>query len=106
QELNEYPDDWKEAYLHLSHWVRRMQAYYGPRLRLRLLDPQSLVGLWRSLRYRIRRYPTFILEGQRRFVGWEAEPELHAALGDLYRQRGWALPEQPFRLMPVLGDHG
>lgn|SRR5574341_182988 len=72
QEINEYPPDVQEAYLRLSEWVRQTYATYGRRVWIKVIDPQSMVGLWKHVRYGIRAYPTFILDGEYRYVGWEA----------------------------------
>jgi hypothetical protein len=42
-------------------------------VRLEVIDPQSPEGLLKSLRYRVRRYPTFVIEGKTKVVGWERE---------------------------------
>ncbi len=99
EELNEYPEDWKQEYLYLSTWIRAFLRHYGPYVRVRLLDPQSLVGFWKSLRYRVWRYPAFILEGRERFIGWESEPNLHHRLRALLQARGLPLPNKPFQLV-------
>jgi len=38
---------------------------------IKLIDVQSLHGIYKSLRYRIRRYPTFIVEGRETYTGWD-----------------------------------
>ena len=42
---------------------------------VRIIDPQSLGGFWKVLRHRIRRFPTFFIDGGQRLVGWEADPD-------------------------------
>jgi hypothetical protein len=46
-------------------WLRQCVSYLDRRfqrwLRVQLIEPLSLPGLFRVLRYRIRSYPTFIL---------------------------------------------
>lgn len=32
-----------------------------------------MVGLFKSLRYRVRRYPTFVINGQEKYTGWDRE---------------------------------
>ncbi len=75
QEINEYPEDIKADYLRLSEWVRNMRRSYGQRVVVRLVDPQSLGGMWKVLRHRIRRFPTFFVDGTERIVGWEGDPD-------------------------------
>jgi hypothetical protein len=75
QEINEYPEDLKADYLRLSEWVRNARQIYGQRVVVRLVDPQSLGGMWKVLRHRIRRFPTFFVDGTERIVGWEGDPD-------------------------------
>jgi hypothetical protein len=75
QELNEYPEDLKAEYLRVSEWIRNTRRKYGQRVVVRLVDPQSLGGMWKVLRHRIRRFPTFFLDGTERVVGWEGDPD-------------------------------
>jgi hypothetical protein len=74
EELNEYPEDVKTAFLRVSSWVRALDGRYGRRVSVRLVDPQSLLGFWRVLRHRIRRFPTFLIDGAE-VVGWDGDPE-------------------------------
>lgn len=49
-------------------WLRRCVYYLDRRfhrwLQVRFIEPLSLLGLLRAVRYRIRTYPTFILGGE------------------------------------------
>lgn len=71
REEQEYPEDLKEEYSRLCEWVVDLAHRYGSRIRIRVIDPQSLPGLWKSLRHGVRRYPTFIVEGQDKYTGWD-----------------------------------
>jgi hypothetical protein len=73
----------KVEFLKVSDWIRKTRARYGSRVAILLVDPQSLGGLWKVLRHRIRRYPTFLLSTGERIVGWEAAPDaaLERAVG-------------------------
>lgn len=75
QEINEYPEDVKADFLKVSEWIRKARARYGARVAILVVDPQSLGGMWKVLRHRIRRYPTFLLSTGERIVGWEADPD-------------------------------
>jgi hypothetical protein len=75
QEINEYPEEFKADYLHLSDWIRRTRKAYGQRVVVRLVDAQSLGGMWKVVRHRIRRFPTFFVDGAERIVGWEGDPD-------------------------------
>jgi hypothetical protein len=71
KELDEYPADLKEEYTKLSDWIRELNGLYKHRLSIKLIDVQSPLGIYKSLRYRIRTYPTFIVEGKETYVGWD-----------------------------------
>lgn len=71
KEMDEYPPDLKEEYIQLSDWIRELTRLYKHRLMIKLIDVQSLLGIYKSLRYRIRKYPTFIVEGRETYTGWD-----------------------------------
>jgi hypothetical protein len=52
--LDEYPQDWMEDYRRLSDWLADLSARYGERILIEVIDPQSLVGFFKCLRYRVR----------------------------------------------------
>jgi hypothetical protein len=39
---------------------------------IQLIDPQSLEGFLKSIRYWIRRYPSFIINHRVKYIGWDA----------------------------------
>jgi hypothetical protein len=71
KEANEYPPDLKEEFAKLSDWIRELTRLYKHRLLIRLIDAQSFLGIYKSLRHRIRKYPTFIVEGKETYAGWD-----------------------------------
>ncbi len=71
KEMDEYPADLKEEVTKLSDWIRELNRLYKHRLSIRLIDVQSFLGIYKSLRYRIRTYPTFIVEGKETYAGWD-----------------------------------
>ena len=71
KEVDEYPQDLKEDFLKLSDCIGELTRLYKHRLRITLIDAKSLVGLYKSLRFRIRTYPTFIVEGKEALPGWD-----------------------------------
>jgi hypothetical protein len=71
--LEEYPQEWQDDYRRLTEWVDELASRYGNRLQIKVIDPQSFEGLLKSLRYRVRRYPTFVIEGRTKVVGWQRE---------------------------------
>ncbi len=63
--LSEYPPDWQETFARLSAWVTELSGQYGERIVVRVIDPRSPLGLWKSLRHGVRRYPTFLVGRQK-----------------------------------------
>ncbi len=58
-----FPPDLQAEYAALADWVQRTVARHGARVRVRVVDAASLEGVYKSLRYRARRYPAFIVAG-------------------------------------------
>jgi hypothetical protein len=89
--LDEYPQEWQDDYRRLTDWVYDLAGHYGDQIQIRVIDPQSPQGLVKSLRYRVRHYPTFVIEGKTRVVGWQRErldEILAAAMADVGSQDG------------------
>ncbi len=79
---DEYPPEWQEDFRRLSAFVLDLAARYGDSILIRLFDPRSLQGLCKSLRYGVRRYPTFVVAGREKIVGLDSGrlmQALHAA---------------------------
>jgi hypothetical protein len=79
QALEEYPQEWQDEVRRLSDWVYDLAERYGEGILIKVIDPQSFEGLAKSLRYRVRQYPTWIVNGKNRVVGWDHQA-LEAAL--------------------------
>ena len=77
--FDEYPQEWQEEVRRLSDWVYDLAESYGERILIKVIDAQSIEGLAKSLRHRVRRYPTWIVNGKTRVVGWDRQA-LEAAL--------------------------
>lgn len=72
-DLNDYPEDLKEEYLFLSDWIRELARKYGARILIRVTDAQSLQGFYKSLRYRVFRYPAFVIDKKKKYTGKDKE---------------------------------
>lgn len=84
--MNEYPDDWKEAVAYLTRWVEEISRLYRHRVRIAIIDAQSPVGLWKQLRHRVFRFPAFIVDREKTYIGWDYK-ELEAIIDDrIYRR--------------------
>jgi len=71
EQINDYPEDIKEDFLRLSNWLVELAHRYGDAVRIRLIDPQSLEGFLKSMRYWVRRHPAFIINGHKGYAGWD-----------------------------------
>ena len=81
--LDEYPPEYREDFQRLSTLVISLAELYKDNVKIRIWDPRSLQGFVRSIRYWVRRYPTFILDGHTKLTGWEThklEQYLQAAV--------------------------
>jgi hypothetical protein len=63
------PADLIEQYRDLSEWVSDLVHTYGDEVSVRVVDAASLEGFWKSLRYRVHRYPTVIVGGREKMTG-------------------------------------
>lgn len=92
KESDQYPPDFIQALERLSNWTQELKRLYKHRLSIRLIDAKSPVGLYKSLRHRIRKYPTFIIEGKETYFGWDKnhlegllDKYIHATLPSKHR---------------------
>lgn len=69
----EYPDEWKLAVSRLSEWIQEIANLYRHRLQIHVIDAQSPLGLWKQIRHRVFRFPAFIVDSKRTYVGWDTE---------------------------------
>ena len=67
--LDEYPPEWQEEFQRLSDVILNLSNRYQDSILIQIWDPRSLQGLIKSIRYWVRRYPTFIVEGQEKVTG-------------------------------------
>jgi hypothetical protein len=98
KEIDEYPADLKEELTKLSDWIRELNRLYKHRLSIKLIEAPSPLGVYKSFRYRIRTYPTFIVEGKETYAGWD-KAQLEGLLDKYIRK---ALPSNHRGLEPSL----
>jgi hypothetical protein len=63
------PADLLEDFARLSRRLHDLKERFGDRVRVRVVDAASLEGFFKSLRFRIRRYPALVVDGVRRDPG-------------------------------------
>ena len=69
--MDEYPLDSKEEYLELCDWILELTRLYKDSLLIKLIDAQSILGFYKSLRHWVREYPAFIVERRETYTGWD-----------------------------------
>jgi hypothetical protein len=57
------PDDLARDFQAWSDWIHRLLERHGPRIRVRVIDAASIEGFIASVRHRVGRYPTVIVDG-------------------------------------------
>ena len=71
-DLNSYPPDWKEDWQHLSEVVLNIAERFAGKLVVKITDAQSPQALWKAFRHGVRKYPTFIVNGEK-YYGFDEE---------------------------------
>jgi hypothetical protein len=79
QVTSSLPQDLAQDYQKVSDWVREIFRNYQERVVVKVIDAASAEGLWKSLRYGMRRYPVVIVDRKARF----SRDELGAARQEL-----------------------
>lgn len=69
--LEEYPPEWQDEFHRLSSMLISLADRYQTSILIRLWDPRSLQGLLKSIRFGVRRYPTFIVNQRIKITGWD-----------------------------------
>jgi hypothetical protein len=83
--IDEYPDDWKWAVDYVSQWLQEISYLYRHRIQIRVIDAMSPLGLWKQIRYRLFRFPAFIVDKKRTYIGWDPQ-ELEALIDERIHQ--------------------
>jgi hypothetical protein len=67
----EYPEDWKQAVDYVSNWIREITKLYRHRIKIIVIDAQSPAGIWKQIRYRLFKFPAFIVDKKLTYIGWD-----------------------------------
>jgi len=70
QILGEYPQGLLDEQQNLTTLVIELTNRFGDGISIHVIDPQSLPGIFKSIRHRVRKYPAFIIDGKELVVGW------------------------------------
>ncbi len=63
------PPEMMKEYNHLSDWVINAAEHYGGRVVFKVVDAASLEGVYKSLRFGVRKYPAIVIEGKGKVIG-------------------------------------
>ena len=63
------PEELIKEYETVSNWVQEMFRIHCDRILLKVIDAASIEGFYKSLKYKARRYPAVVINGQTRFIG-------------------------------------
>ena len=78
QRAQQLPADLLAEYTAISDWVQTAFQRYGDHLRIKVIDAVSIEGFLKSLRYRSRHFPLFVLDRSERIQGFIPEQLDHA----------------------------
>jgi hypothetical protein len=70
---DEYPEDWKQDLQRLSQWIENATSLYKHRIRIRLIDAFSPLGIWKKIRHRLSEMPAFIVDHKSTLTGWNTD---------------------------------
>lgn len=70
--LDEFPPEWQADFQKFSKVILDLSLRYGDSIMIRIFDPRSLQGLIKAIRYRIHRYPTFVIDKGIKVIGLDA----------------------------------
>jgi hypothetical protein len=86
---NEYPEDWKRDVARLGDCLQQISETYKHRVKIKVIDAQSPLGLWKQLRHRLSKTPAFVVDGTDVCMGWDMdrlEELLDARINEASRQ--------------------
>ena len=69
--LEEYPPEWQADFRKFSSILIGLSDRYANQIQIRIWDPRSMQGMWKSIRHGVRRYPTFVVDGRNKYTGWD-----------------------------------
>ena len=67
------PEDLRQEYQRLSNWVLDVAEACKGRVIFKIIDAASIEGVFKSLRYRVRRFPAMIIDRKEKIVGMDFE---------------------------------
>ena len=79
-EVGKLPKNVREQYIKVSNIVRLIEHSFPGVFTFRLIDSSSMLGLWKTLRHRIRKTPCLLYKGRKIAEGLKDERGIIAAI--------------------------
>ncbi len=67
EQLKEYPKDIVELYYNVTKLAVELKREFGADVYVDVVDPASLQGLWKTIRYMILKTPCVVVNGKKAF---------------------------------------
>ena len=67
------PDDLKKEFADLSAWVEQTAERHPDQIQFKIVDAASIEGVYKSLRYGVRKFPAVIVAGRDKVSGGDLE---------------------------------
>lgn len=64
-DLEAYPKEWMDEWKRLSDMILNLTETFAGKLIVRITDAQSPQGMWAAIRRGVRKYPTFVVAGEK-----------------------------------------
>ena len=84
-DLASFPPEWMEEWKIFSDLIANITERYAGKLVVKITDAQSPQAMWMALRHGIRKYPTFIVEGEK-YHGLDEDRLIHLIERHLVQQ--------------------
>jgi hypothetical protein len=72
------PADLLQEFHALSDWIHTVYQRHGDRVRVKVVDAASIEGFLKSIKHRVRHYPTIVIDGKK-----HVRPDLQRLTHDL-----------------------
>jgi len=79
-DVENVPEEIKSEYLEIAHLIEELNKAFPNKINYRLIDSLTLLGVWKTIRHRIRKTPCFILNGKKIFEGIPTIEQLKTTL--------------------------
>ncbi|MBI5876571.1 MAG: hypothetical protein HZB53_02890 [Chloroflexi bacterium] len=80
------PADLMREYALVSQWITHLVERFGAQIAITVIDAASIEGVWKSLRWGLRRYPSIIV-GVREIFAFRDAPAAEAAIARRIAER-------------------